>query len=305
MEKIEFGGEVAIVTGAGQGLGRAHSLELARRGARVVVNDLAGERADAVVEEIRMAGGEAVASHDSAASAAGAQALVATALESFGGLHAVVNNAGIMRNGMIEEVSPEDLEAILAVNLMGPYLVCQAAWPTLREQGYGRIVNTCSSGGLFAMQGEANYAAAKAGTYGLTKALASEGAPHGIVVNALLPMATTTLAVADPVPGHAERYPEWARVSFADRRTTAAVSPFVAFLGSRACEVSGEAFFAGFGRFARVFVGETVGWVGDSDAVTAEDALTNLDRIRDPDGYAIPADIYEQIEHIARSMGDA
>lgn len=304
MTAIEFDGQVAVVTGAGQGLGRAYSLELARRGARVVVNDLQREKADEVVSEIAAAGGEAAASYDSVASLEGAKAMVAVALERYGRVDALVNNAGVMRNGLIEDLSPEQLQIVLDVNLSGPFFATQAAWPSMRSQGYGRIVMTCSSGGLFAMQGESNYAASKAGVYGLCKALASEGAPHGILVNALLPMAQTTLSADDPVPGHAERYPAWVRTALQQRRTTGVVAPFVAYLSSTQCKLSGEAFSVGFGRFARVFVGETRGWsAGEIGEVSAEQAAAHLGEIRSLDGFGVPADIYEQVEFIARAMG--
>jgi NAD(P)-dependent dehydrogenase (short-subunit alcohol dehydrogenase family) len=304
MADLSFTGEVAIVTGAGGGLGRTHALELAGRGARVVVNDVAGESAAAVAEEIRGAGGEAVASSDSVADADGAAALVATAIERFGALHALVNNAGIMINGLIEDLTPEQLDAVLAVNLAGHFHPCRAAWPAMRQQGYGRIVMTSSAGGMFAMQGESNYAASKGGVYGLTKALAVEGSDHGILVNALLPMANTAMGADDPVPGHAERYPDWVGAALRPIRTTSAVSPMVVLLASREWQHTGEAYSAGFGRFARVFVAETPGWnAADPGAVTAEDVRDHLDAVRATDGFAIPADIYEELEFIARSVG--
>ena len=301
---VGFEGEVAIVTGAGGGLGRSHALELAGRGAAVVVNDVAGERAEEVAAEIRAAGGAAVASSDSVATAAGAAALVATATESFEGLHVLVNNAGIMINGMIEDLTPEQLDAVLAVNLAGHFHPCRAAWSTMRAQGHGRIVMTSSAGGMFAMQGESNYAASKGGVYGLTKALAVEGREHGIFVNALLPMANTAMGADDPVPGHAERYPAWVGEAMRPRRTTTAVSPMVALLASRAWDRSGEAYSVGFGRFARVFVAETPGWIApDPTTVTAEDVSEHLDAVRAVDGFEVPADIYEELEFIARSSG--
>ena len=301
---LRLDGDVAIVTGAGGGLGRSHALELAARGARVVVNDIDAAGADAVVAEIEAAGGEALASHDSVADEAGAATLVARALDGFGGIQILVNNAGIMRNGLIEDLGPEALDPVIAVNLGGHYHPCRAAWPHMRRQSYGRIVMTCSAGGMFAMQGEANYAGSKGGVYGLMKALACEGAPDGILVNALLPMATTTMGVDDPVPGHAERYPAWVGEALKPQRVTEAVSPMVALLAAREWSRNGEAYSAGFGRFARVFVGETPGWMAPNPtAVTAEEVLANLDTVRDLTGFEIPGDIYEELELIARSAG--
>jgi NAD(P)-dependent dehydrogenase (short-subunit alcohol dehydrogenase family) len=304
MAALRLDGEVAIVTGAGGGLGRSHALELAARGARVVVNDVDAGGADAVVAEIGEAGGEAVASHDSVADEAGAAALVATALEAFGGLQILVNNAGIMRNGLLEELGTEQFDPVVAVNLAGHYHPCRAAWPELRRAGYGRIVMTSSAGGMFAMQGEANYAASKGGVYGLMKALSVEGAADGILVNALLPMASTSMGADDPVPGHAERYPAWVGEALRPQRTTSTVSPMVTLLASREWAHTGEAYSVGFGRFARVFVAETPGWITDDPAnVSAEDVLAKLDQVRSTDGFEIPADIYEELEFIGRSAG--
>jgi NAD(P)-dependent dehydrogenase (short-subunit alcohol dehydrogenase family) len=302
--RIVFDGEVAVVTGAGRGIGREHALELARRGARVVVNDISPEHADEVVVAIGAAGGEAVACYASAASRDGAQALIAETISAFGAIHAVINNAGIMRNGYIEDLDAAGVDAVIDVNLRGVYFICQAAWPHLRGQGYGRIVLTSSAGGLYAMQGESNYAAAKGGVYGLGKALASEGLDHGIKVNTLLPMAQTTMSAGDPVPGYQERYPAWAGEVLRPRRLTGAVSPLAALLASRACPGTGEAFAAGFGRYARVFVGETRGWrVEDPSEATAEAILDNWDVVQDPEGFGVPADIYEDVVFIANSLG--
>jgi NAD(P)-dependent dehydrogenase (short-subunit alcohol dehydrogenase family) len=303
-ESISFQDQVAIVTGAGRGLGRSYALELGRRGAAVVVNDLAAQYADETVADINAAGGRAVASLDSVSTPEGAQAIVDRAVSSFGTVDAVINNAGFMRNGYLEELTPEGLRELLDVHIGGAFLVTRAAWPVLRAKGYGRVVMTSSAGGMFAMQGEANYAAAKAGVYGLGKALASEGEPHGILVNTVLPMASTTIASDNPVPGHAERYPEGVAEVLKPRRLTEAVAPLVTFLASRACELTGEAFSAGFGRYARVFVGETPGWVApDVAAVTTEDVAGHLDEIRDQDGYVVPADIYDEVRLIAATLG--
>lgn len=303
-EPIEFQDQVAIVTGAGRGLGRSHALELARRGAAVVINDVAEQYASETVADIEAAGGRAVASTHSVSTPEGAKAIVDLALEAFGTLDAVVNNAGFMRNGYLEELTPEGLRDLLDVHIGGSFFVTQAAWPTLRAKGYGRIVMTSSAGGMFAMQGESNYAAAKGGVYGLGRALAVEGAEHGIKVNTLLPMAATTIAVGDPVPGHAERYPAEAAAVLVPRRVTESVSPLVAYLCSRACSVTGEAFSAGFGRYARVFVGEVPGWAApDPVTVSAEDVAEHLEQIRDLEGYAVPADIYDEVRLIAAVLG--
>jgi NAD(P)-dependent dehydrogenase (short-subunit alcohol dehydrogenase family) len=304
MDQLTLTDQVAIVTGAGRGLGRAHSLELARRGAAVVVNDISREYADEVVAEIEAAGGAAAPSYDSVATPESAEAIVGVALEQFGTVDAVVNNAGFMRNGYFEDLTPERLKSLLAVHIEGSFYVTQAAWPIMREKGYGRVVMTSSAGGLFAFAGESNYAAAKGGAYGLMKALAFEGAQHGILVNAILPMATTTITADDPVPDYEKYYPSDVRDFLAPRRTTEMVAPLVAYLCSRACAVSSEAFSAGFGRYARVFVGETRGWVAsDPESITAEDVLEHLEEIRDRDDYTVPANIFDEVKYIAAALG--
>jgi NAD(P)-dependent dehydrogenase (short-subunit alcohol dehydrogenase family) len=304
MDQVRLDDQVAIVTGAGRGLGRAHSLELARRGAAVVVNDTSRAHADEVVAAIEAAGGLAAASYDSVATPEGAQTIVAIAQSRFGTVHAVINNAGFMRNGYLETLTPQGLRELLAVHIEGSFYVTQAAWPVMRAQGYGRVVMTCSAGGMFAMAGESNYAAAKAGCYGLMKALAFEGAPHGILVNAILPMAATTIAVEDPVPDYEQHYPADVAEFLRPRRTTEAVAPFVAYLASPACGVTSEAYSVGFGRYARVFVGETRGWVApDAEVVTAEDVVAHLEEIRDRDDHAVPASIFDEVKYIAATMG--
>jgi NAD(P)-dependent dehydrogenase (short-subunit alcohol dehydrogenase family) len=301
---VSFDGRVVVVTGAGRGLGRAHSLELARRGAAVVVNDLGREYADAVVAEIAAAGGRAAASYDSVSTREGGRAIVDTAVQSFGTLDAVVNNAGFMRNAYFDELSPDDLDAMLDVHVRGSWFVTQAAWPVMKEKGYGRVIMTSSAGGLFAMQGEANYAAAKAGVYGLCKALAVEGEPHGILVNTLLPMATTTIAADNPVPDHAAKYPAGLSEALGPRRLPELVAPMVAYLASSACELTGEAFSAGFGRYARVFVGEAQGWVApDVETVSADDVAAHIDQIRDLGDYFVPRHIYDEVEAIGQALG--
>ena len=194
MNRVSLERQVAIVTGSGAGLGRAYALELADRGAAVVVNDVSRERADDTVAEIERAGGRAVASYDSVADADGARAIVERAVDAFGTVDAVVNNAGTMRNNWFEDQTAEDLQAMLSVHVGGCFFVTQAAWPIMREKRYGRVVMIGSAGGMWSMQMIANYAAAKGGVYGLGRALAFEGRDHGICVNVLLPGAATTIS---------------------------------------------------------------------------------------------------------------
>ncbi len=183
------------MTGAGRGLGRCHALELARRGARVVVNDVGGdsEPAEEVVQEILAAGGVAVANRDSVATPEGGKRLVQQALDEFGSLEIVVNNAGILRDKAFHNLTPDLVEPVLLVHLTGAFNVTIPAWRHLRAAGYGRIVNTTSASGLFGNFGQANYGAAKAGLVGFTRSLAVEGRKVGISVNALSPMASTRM----------------------------------------------------------------------------------------------------------------
>lgn len=198
---ISFAQRVAIVTGAGGGLGRAYALELARRGAKVVVNDLgsartgigASDAAERVVEEIRSAGGEAIAHGGSVADYAQMEDMVAQAVAKWGGVHILINNAGIIRDKSFLKMAPEDFEIVIKVHLIGAAFASKACWEVMREQGYGRILMTTSSSGLFGNFGQSNYAAAKAGLVGLAKTLYLEGARYDIRVNAIAPLAATRM----------------------------------------------------------------------------------------------------------------
>jgi NAD(P)-dependent dehydrogenase (short-subunit alcohol dehydrogenase family) len=284
MTEHRFEGRVAVVTGAGRGIGRAYALLLADRGARVVVNDLGGsiggegadaEPASAVVGEIVAAGGDAIADANDVASAAGAQALVDGALERFGRVDALVNNAGIMKWARMPEVDERDVARHYAVHVGGSFNTTRAVWPHFVDRGYGRIVMTTSSG-VFGLAGNVAYATAKGGVIGLTRTLAVEGAAHGIKVNAVAPAAFTRMA------GHGEATPE---------SSPDLVAPMVAFLAHEDCPVSGEIYAAGFGRFTRVFVASTEGYVHTDSAPSVEDVAQHWSTINGEQGYAVPADL--------------
>ncbi|MFI7034819.1 SDR family oxidoreductase [Microbispora rosea] len=264
--ELRFDGKVAIVTGAGHGLGRSHALLLGRRGAKVVVNDLGGALdgsgassgpAAEVAELIVKNGGEAVASTDNVATPEGAEAIVRTALDAFGRVDVVVNNAGILRDRSFGKMTVEEFDAVIAVHVRGSFLVSRAAFPHMKEQAYGRIVNTSSPAGLFGNFGQANYSTAKMGLVGLTKTLGIEGARANIKANAIAPVAwtrmTETLLPAE----------------FESRFTPERVSPLVAYLAHESCETTGEVFSVGAGRIARVFVAEGPGWRTDDLTIEA------------------------------------
>jgi NAD(P)-dependent dehydrogenase (short-subunit alcohol dehydrogenase family) len=301
---ITFEGQAVVVTGAGQGLGRAYALELGRRGAMVVVNDLAGigspdgSAAEAVVREIEAAGGTAVASHDTVATPEGGKAIVELALDRFGTIDAVVHNAGVWRHKWYEEMTADQLDPVLDVHLRGAFFVTQPAWPVMQAKGYGRIVLTSSSTGAFGRVAGTNYAAAKAAMLGLAKALSLEGAEHGIRTNCILPVAP--FRNRGPVPVALTE--QLGRAGLApDEAGPELVAPMVVYLASAACSVSGEAFSAGGGRFGRVFVAVADGWLGPVDGcATAEDIEAHLPEIEDRGSYAMPPTSLDELGVIGR-----
>lgn len=297
MSELRFDGKVAVITGAGHGLGRSHALSLAERGAKVVVNDLGGALdgtgastgpAADVVELINKNGGEAVASTDNVATPEGAQAIVRAAIDAFGRLDVVVNNAGILRDKSFGKMSVEEFDQVLAVHVRGSFLVSRAAFPYLKEQGYGRIVNTSSPAGLFGNFGQANYSTAKMGLVGLTKTLGIEGARAGIKANAIAPVAWTRMTEA-LLPAE-----------FEAKFTAERVSTLVTFLAHESCETSGEVFSVGGGRIARVFVAEGPGWRQDDH--TVEDIRDNWEAIMAEQPYLTPIALGQQASASMKAM---
>jgi NAD(P)-dependent dehydrogenase (short-subunit alcohol dehydrogenase family) len=246
-----------------------------------------------------------VANYDSVAELAGAHAIVATAIDAFGTVNAVLNNAGTMSNGMFEDLTAEQLQRMLQIHIAGSFYITQAAWPIMKRAGYGRVLMTSSSGGMFASAGHSNYAAAKAGLYGLAKALAFEGQDAGIKVNTLLPFAATTITANDPVPGHGGHYPPGLMAALGPRSAPEAVAPMAAYLVSRACQITGETYAAGRGFFGRVFVGAAVGWASPSDPkdISLDEVAEHIDQIRDLEGYTVPRFIYDEVESLAQTLG--
>ncbi len=283
MTEHRFDGRVAIVTGAGRGIGRAHALLLAARGAQVVVNDLGGAMegggssasvAAEVVAEIVGRGGEAVADTHDVSSVDGAEALIDAAHSTFGGLDVLVNNAGIIRWAEFPAADFQNLADHLAVHVAGSFNTSRAAWPRMVEQGYGRIVMTTSSG-IFGLRNNAAYAAAKAGIIGLTRSLADAGLRLGIKVNAVAPAAATRMAGNFDASAMAADF----------------VAPMVAFLAHEDCPVTGSVYAAGAGRFTKLFIASTEGWVGKEPSV--EDVADNWAAINDEAGYYVPASLRE------------
>ena len=284
MAEIRFDDQVAIITGAGHGLGRTYALELARRGAAVVVNDLgvdahglgSGPAANVVVEEIKKAGGRAVANMDSVASPDGGQAIVDAAVNEFGRVDIVINNAGILRDKSFSNLSFQEMDDIINVHLRGAFFVSQPAFKKMREQKYGRFLFTTSAAGLFGNFGQTNYSAAKMGLVGLSNTIAIEGAKNGIHSNAIAPIARTRLTEELLGPMAEMLHPEF-------------VTPLALYLCSRDCQLTHEVFSVGAGRYSRAFMGVSDGWFsGKGKVPSLEDVAGHIEEIRDLKNYIVP-----------------
>jgi NAD(P)-dependent dehydrogenase (short-subunit alcohol dehydrogenase family) len=292
---MSFDGRVAVVTGAGTGLGREHALLLAARGAAVVVNDLApqgdGEStADVVVQEIVAAGGAAVADGHSISTPEGGEAVIRTAIDAFGTIDIVVNNAGIVRDKTFAKQTPDLLDPVLDVHLKGAFYVTRPAYAHMKEKGYGRIVNTSSAAGLFGNFGQTNYGAAKMGLVGMTRVLALEGAKYGILSNVVAPIAATAMSAGVLDAG-------WTR-----RLKSGLVSPVVAWLAHEDCPVNGEIISAAAGRVARIFIAEAPGYY--TPDLSIEDVRDNWDAICDESDYSVPMSAEQERDMLEKSFKD-
>jgi NAD(P)-dependent dehydrogenase (short-subunit alcohol dehydrogenase family) len=297
---VRLDGRVALVTGAGGGLGREHALTLASLGAKVVVNDIGGSvhgedgshrPADLVVGEIRAAGGEAVGHYESIAEPEGARSLVDLALERYGTVDVLVNNAGILRDRTFAKMSLEDFEAVLQVHLLGTVFCTHAAWPVMTANGYGRVVVTTSGSATNGNFGQSNYAAAKLGVVGLMNVLALEGVRKGVLINAIAPGAATRMTT-DLIPGEIRDY-----------LAPGLVSPVVAYLSSESCTDTGCIIWSVAGKVARVFYAETPGIQFDPSApLDPDDVEAAWPRIIDADGAqpAAPGPIGDAVQRLAR-----
>jgi len=288
-DQLGYDGKVVIITGAGGGLGRQHALLLASRGALIVVNDLGGAidgsgsdkgAAENVVDEIKAAGGEAIADTNSVATPEGGAAIVQTAVDAFGKVDVVINNAGILRDKSFHNMTPELLDPVIDVHLKGAFYVTQPAWVLMREQGYGRIISTSSAAGVFGNFGQTNYGAAKMGLVGFTRVLAAEGAKYNIKANAIAPLALTRMT--ENLMGGA----------FGEKLAPGLVSPLVAYLAHEDCPVNGQLFSVGGGRVAHVFIAETRGYFKED--LGLEDVRDNWATITEREGFAVPASLPEE-----------
>jgi NAD(P)-dependent dehydrogenase (short-subunit alcohol dehydrogenase family) len=300
MTDLGFDGKVAIITGAGGGLGREHALEFARRGARVVVNDLGGSvdgtgnskgPAADVVAEIEALGGEAVADGNSVATPEGGEAIVQSAIDAFGRVDIVVNNAGILRDKTFHNMTDDLLTPVIDVHLKGAFYVTRPAWIHFREQGYGRVVNTSSNSGLLGNFGQTNYASAKMGLVGLTRVLAAEGAKYNVTANAIAPVARTRMT--EDILG-----------SMADALDPALVTPVVVWLAHESNETTGSVYSTAGGTVARFFVGLTQG-THRGAAITAETVRDDWDAINDETGYIVPASPADEFGKLLKQWQEA
>jgi len=302
MSRLRFDAQVAVVTGAGGGLGAAHARELAARGARVVVNDYGGstrgegasnEPADALCDEIRRAGGDAVACYDSVIEPEGGRRIVETAIKTYGRIDIVVANAGISGGGSFGDIPSEFVERMVDTHLLGSFNVLQPAWRHLKAQQYGRVVLT-TSGSVFGNP-TAPYVSAKAGVFGLARALSSEGARHGIKVNAIMPVAYTRMTAQIPV----DSFRGWLDRNFPPHL----VSAFVALLAHREAPCTGETFSVGGGRVARVVLGEGPGF--HTPDASPESFLENFEALMSIDPLIFPKSGDEEVTYYGPALGEA
>lgn len=298
MSDVRFDGRVAIVTGAGGGLGRAHALLLASRGAKVVVNDLGGARdgtgaggsamADKVVQEIKDAGGEAVANYDGVDKYEGGEAIVKTALDAFGKVDILINNAGILRDRAFHNMTEEDWDLVVAVHMKGAFNVTQPALRVMRQNNYGRIIFTTSGAGIFGNFGQTNYSAAKMAVCGMMNTLKLEGAKYNILVNTIAPIAASRLT-EDVLPPN-----------ILEKLQPELVTPMVCYLCSEECTETGSIFTAGGGHFGRAAMVEGPGTYIAGDPPSLEAIREAFDKIKDMTGASEFKDV--GAENMARVM---
>lgn len=307
MSTVSFENRVVIVTGAGGALGRTYALDIAKRGGAVVVNDLGGSveglnashaAADQVVAEIKAAGGRAVASYDSVATRAGAQRIVATALDAFGRVDALINNAGNFLADLFEDVREQDRDALLSVHLAGTFNVTQAVWSHMKVQRYGRIVFTSSGAGMLGREMLSAYGTAKGGITGLMNVLSQEGAPYGILCNVLLPNAMSRMGekLSEKIDADAMQKTSSRMSAIGNSMDPGFTTGIAVYLASEACTSTHYLYSSLGGRIARVFIGVTEGWQGSrQQPATAEDIAAHISQICDTErGFHIPQSLQDE-----------
>jgi NAD(P)-dependent dehydrogenase (short-subunit alcohol dehydrogenase family) len=298
-DDMRFDGKVAVVTGAGGGVGRAYALDLARRGAKIVVNDLGGATdgtgssdaaASQVAKEIEALGSEAVANFDSVATLEGGKKIIDAALDAFGRCDVLIANAGILRDQSFPKLTPENLKAVLDVHLMGSFSTAQPAFTHMKESGNGgKIILTTSASGLFGNFGQANYTAAKMGIWGLMRTLSIEGVRSNIQVNCVAPAARTRLTGGEADTG-------------ADAPRS--VAPLVVALCHESATITGETFMSGYNWYTRCFMAQAPGWAAPEDAeVSAEEIVAHWDEIRATEGFNEIAHALVAMEPLAKLRG--
>ncbi|MDD3719431.1 MAG: SDR family oxidoreductase [Actinomycetota bacterium] len=300
MAEVKFDDRVAVVTGAGGGLGKAYAMLLASRGAKVVVNDLGGSfdgvgadtrAAQLVVDEIKAAGGEATPNYDSVSDWESAQAIIQTAIDAYGRIDILINNAGILRDKSLLKMTIEDYKLVMAVHMDGTFYCTKAALPHMREAAYGRIVSTASGTGVYGNFGQANYGAAKMGIVGFTNCVKQEGAKYNILANVIVPQAGTRMTATVLPPNIIDKLkPEY-------------VAPMVCWLASDHCDVSGMYFMAGAGYFSRSAIVEGPGVFLDPDKeITIEDVEANIEKIKSLEGGRGYGSVTEQTGYVLSNL---